>query len=257
MDDRLIDEMFAFEDRHWWFVGKRLLVASLLHERLRQPGLRILDVGCGTGAVLAHLRSRARVAGVDRSPRALAHCRRRGLDTVVCAEMDRLPFGTARFDIILMLDVLEHFADDVSVVAGARSLLRPGGSLLVSVPAFQALWSEHDEALHHVRRYTARRLRHTLEAGGLVVRRLTYTNVAALAPALLLRALLPRLGVRRPGGTDFREHAPWVNRLLLATYELEAAALRVLPRLPLGLSAAAVAELPRDDSLTARPGSPG
>ena len=246
MDDQRIDEMFALEDRHWWFVGKRLLVAALLRDRLRHGSLRILDVGCGTGGVLAHLRSRARVAGVDRSLRALAHCRQRTLDTVLCADMDRLPFRPAQFDVVLMLDVLEHYVDDVAVVAGARKLLRPGGSLLVSVPALQVLWSEHDESLHHVRRYTARSLRRTIEAGGLVVRRLTYTNVAALPPAILVRALLPRLGVRRPVGTDFRDHARWVNRLLLATYEIEAAALRMLPRLPFGLSAAAVAELPSD-----------
>src|SRR5262245_26386733 len=99
MDDRLIDEMFALEDRHWWFVGKRLLVAALLRDRLPHAGVRILDVGCGTGGVLAHLRSRARVAGVDRSPQALAHCRQRGLETVACAEMDRLPFAPGQFDV--------------------------------------------------------------------------------------------------------------------------------------------------------------
>jgi hypothetical protein len=87
-------------------------------------------------------------------------------------------------------------------------------------------------------------VRQSLEAGGFVVRRLTYTNVVALPPAALVRGLLPRLGIHRPPGTDFREHAAWVNQLLIGIYRLEAATLRVLPRLPLGLSVAAIGELP-------------
>jgi SAM-dependent methyltransferase len=242
MDDSTIDEMSAFEDHHWWFVGKRLLVSALIGDRLSKPGMRVLDVGCGTGGVLAHLSARASTVGVDRSIQALRHSRSRGVDAVAAADMDRLPFAPGTFDLITMLDVIEHFADDLSVVRNARALLRPGGALLVSVPAFQSLFSEHDTTLQHFRRYRASQLRRVLEAGGYVVRRLTYTNVAALPPAALVRGLLPRLGVRRSGGTDIREHAPWVNRLLIGTYRLEAAALKVLPRLPPGLSVAAVAE---------------
>jgi SAM-dependent methyltransferase len=242
MDDRTIDEMSSFEDRHWWFVGKRLLVAALLGNRLDRPGQRILDVGCGTGGVLASLASRAETVGVDRSVQALRHSRGRGVASVACADMDRLPFGPGRFDLVLMLDVLEHFDDDVAVLNGVRPLLRPGGALLVSVPAFQALFSEHDEVLQHKRRYSMPMLRRALDAGGFAIRRLTYTNVLTLPPAALVRGLLPRLGIRRGGGTDFREHAPWVNRLLVGIYQLEAAALRVLPGLPPGLSIAAIAE---------------
>jgi SAM-dependent methyltransferase len=242
MDDRVIDEMSSFEDRHWWFVGKRLLVAALLGNRLDRAGQRILDVGCGTGGVLASLASRAETVGVDRSVQALRHSRGRGVAAVACADMDRLPFGPGHFDLVLMLDVLEHFDDDVAVLNGVRPLLRPGGALLVSVPAFQALFSEHDEVLQHKRRYSTAMLRRALDAGGFAIRRLTYTNVLALPPAALVRGLLPRLGIRRGGGTDFREHAPWVNRLLVGTYQLEAAALRVLPGLPPGLSIAAIAE---------------
>jgi len=243
MDDATIDEMASFEDHHWWFVGKRLLVSSLLSERLRRPGLRILDVGCGTGGVLSALSAHGTTIGVDRSPRAHQHTRMRGVTHVAASEMDRLPFGDAAFDVVLMLDVLEHFADEAAVLRDVRRLLRPDGALLVSVPAFQALFSEHDVALQHFRRYAAPQLRRALEANGFAVRRLTYTNVAALAPVAVVRGLLPRLGVRRPPGTDFREHAAWLNRLLVGTYRLEAAALRVLPRLPAGLSVAALADV--------------
>lgn len=240
MDDASIDEMAAYEDHHWWFVGKRLLVSALLHDRLR-AGMRILDVGCGTGGVLAHLAPYGRTIGVDRSVQALRHTARRGVSGVACADMDRLPFHDGEFDLVTMLDVLEHFADDRAVAVEARRVLRPDGTLLVSVPAFQALFSEHDVTLHHFRRYSAPQLRRALEGGGFVLRRLTYTNVAALPPAAVVRGILPRLGVRRPAGTDFREHAPWVNRALLGVYRAEAAMLRLAGRLPFGLSVAAIA----------------
>ena len=239
-----IDEMRRLEDEHWWFVGKRLLVASLLEPVLRRGGLRVLDVGCGTGGVLAHLGRQARTVGVDRSPLALAHCRTRGITHVVCGSGDRLPFGRESFDVILLLDVLEHCADETSVLTALRRVLRPGGTLLVSVPAFQFLWTRHDESVQHVRRYTARRLRRALEGGGLAVRRLTYTNVAALPPALVVRGLLARWGLRGGERTDFRTHAPWVNRALVGAYRVEALALRRGLRLPVGLSVAALATPP-------------
>ncbi|HXJ34679.1 MAG TPA: class I SAM-dependent methyltransferase [Candidatus Eisenbacteria bacterium] len=242
MDAAAIEEMSALEDHHWWFVGKRLLVAALLGERLARPGVRVLDVGCGTGGVLASLPGRARAAGVDRSLPALAHCRRRGLGAVAVAEGDRLPFAAASFDVVLMLDVLEHFRDEGALLAGVARVLAPGGALLVSVPAYQALWSAHDEVMHHVRRYTSGRLRAALTAGGFAIDRLTYTNLAPLAPALVVRGLLPRLGIGGGGGSDFRTHAEWVNRALVATYRAEAWAVRRLS-LPCGLSVAAVAHV--------------
>src|SRR5437764_731092 len=185
MEPAAIEQMYQIENHHWWFVGKRLLVAVLLGEVLDTRGLRILDIGCGTGAVLAHLKERARAVGVDHSPLALAYCRKRGLALLACADGERLPFVPASFDVILMLDVLEHAIDDVGLLRAVGALLRPGGMVLVSVPAFQGLWSPHDEVLHHLRRYTARGLRRVMNEAGFVVERLTYTNVAAFPPAVL------------------------------------------------------------------------
>jgi SAM-dependent methyltransferase len=243
MDDAAIAEMDALEDHHWWFVGKRLLVAALL-SRLDTRGWRVLDAGCGTGGVLAHLGREVSAVGVDRSPRALAFCRRRGVERLVCAEGDRLPFRPASFDLVLLLDVLEHFADEMALLGGVQRLLRSGGRVLVSVPAFQLLWSVHDETLHHFRRYTAGRLGRVLEQAGFTLEVLTYTNVAALPPALVVRGLLARLGLRRAGTTDFGATPAWLGRILTTAYRMEAGALRRGRRLPLGLSVAALATTP-------------
>jgi SAM-dependent methyltransferase len=241
MEDPTIHEMYRLEDHHWWFIGKRLLVDALLDGVLRPGRVRLLDVGCGTGGVLAHLREGVSTVGVDRSVQALAYCRQRGLDAVACADAHRLPFAPASFDAVLLLDALEHVADEAVLLDAVRDLLRPGGSLLISVPAYQFLWSKHDEVLHHVRRYTGRSLRRALDASGFSIRRLTYTNVAALPLAVLVRGILARLGLMRTSGTDFELHAPWLNRALIAAYRLEATALRHVPRLPFGLSVAALA----------------
>ena len=235
-----IDEMYRLENHHWWFVGKRLLVDALLAGVLR-PGSRVLDVGCGTGAMLAHLGARARTVGADRSVRALEYCRRRGLGTLVRADGDRLPFAPRTFDVVLLLDALEHFADEGSLLASVHGVVRPGGTVLVSVPAYQFLWSAHDESLHHVRRYTGATLRRALEQSGFVVRRLTYTNTVALPPALLVRGVLGRFGLSRRPGTDFAIASEPLNGVLIAIYRLEARALRHIRRLPFGLSVAALA----------------
>src|SRR5207249_11009409 len=127
MDAAAIDEAYRLEDDHWWYVGKRLLVAALLADVLGDPSLRLLDVGCGTGGVLAALKERTRIVGVDRSLRALGYSRRRGVAELACSEAHRLPFGRATFDGILLLDVLEHVVDDTLVLRDVRMLLAPGG----------------------------------------------------------------------------------------------------------------------------------
>lgn len=242
MEQAAIEEMYRLEDRHWWFLGKRLLAGALLGDRLtREPRPRILDVGCGTGGLLADVGRTARAVGVDGSRLALGYCRRRGVRDLACADAGRLPFRSGSFDVVMMFDVLEHYVDEVALLGDVRRLLRPAGVLVVSVPAFEFLWSVHDDVVHHVRRYTARRLRRALGAGGFAVQRLTYTNTVAFPPAVIVRGILQRLGLLRVEGTDFREHRPWVNRALLATYRLEVSALRRLDRLPLGLSVAALA----------------
>ncbi len=243
MEAREIEEMRRLEDRHWWFVGKRLLVTALLGDVLQGRGLRLLDVGCGTGGVLAGLGNGIRPFGVDRSALALAHCRERGLTGVACAAAGALPFAPSSFDVVLLLDVLEHFADEQRLLADVRALVRSGGHVLVSVPAFQFLWSDHDEVLHHVRRYRAGELRAVLEKARFTIERLTYTNTVAFVPAVVVRGVLQRLGLWPGGRTDFREHGTLVNGTLLGAYRLEAQALVRGLRLPVGLSVAAVARV--------------
>jgi len=115
METAAIEEMFRLEDHHWWFVGKRLLLDALLAADGPPPGGRILDVGCGTGAVLAGLGRHGRPVGIDRSADSLAFCRRRGLVALARADASRLPFRPATFDTVLLLDSLEHVEDELAL----------------------------------------------------------------------------------------------------------------------------------------------
>jgi SAM-dependent methyltransferase len=250
-------KMFELEDTYWWFVARRRLVRELLVRHLRggrracpplaghiRPtgGVRVLDVGCGTGATLATLAEFGEVTGLDRSPEALRFCRRRGHHRLVLARGEELPVMTESVDVITALDLLEHIPDDAAAMREFARALRPGGLLVVTVPAGPWLWSEHDEALDHLRRYRAPRLREIMEDAGLEIVRLSPLITMLLAPIAALR-LLQKLQPREASApqTAFIIPPRWINTLLVGLLWLEN---RWLLRwnLPAGVSLMAVAE---------------
>lgn len=236
---RLLDEI---EEGHWWFVGKRLLLRALL--RGEAADVRMLDLGCGTGGVLRDWMSQARCVGADRSELGLRICARRGFETLTRADLTRLPFRPGSFDLVLMLDVIEHVEDDVDLVRRAAELCVPGGRVVVLVPAFPMLWSQHDETFEHHRRYTAKGLRRTIEAAGLEPLRMTYTNTLLFPIAAIWRLLSHRVGLGRFAPRhDFWPVPRWVNEALVRLYRLEAWWLERAD-LPVGVSIGCIARLP-------------
>src|SRR5207244_1565920 len=126
----------------------------------------VLDAGCGTGRNMLEFAGLGTVEGVDASPEAIEFCRRRGLDGVREGQIESLPYADGTVDLILATDVLEHLRDDYAALAELRRVAAPGGRLLATVPAYQWLWSQHDAAHHHFRRYTYRLLRSRLQMTG-------------------------------------------------------------------------------------------
>ena len=192
-------EYFRIEDRHWWFVGRRNIVLSMLathFSRGRDPRTtRILDLGCGTGTMLAHLRRFGDAQGVDADQRAVGFCRARGEERVQLLESQTLPFPDDTFDLVTALDVLEHIEDDGAAMQEVARVLRPGGTLLATVPSYGWMWGAQDEISHHFRRYTAPQLRNLLKQAPFESRRLTYFNTILFPPIAAIR-LARRL---RPG----------------------------------------------------------
>jgi len=239
------------EETQWWYAGMRAISMALLSPALagRPAAARILDAGCGTGHNLRHLARFGRAVGVDLSDDALRFCRIRGA-AAAKAGLLALPFPDATFDCVTSFDVLYHrwVADDRAAVAELTRVLRPGGVLLVRVPALRALWGAHDEAVHSRHRYTRGEVKKLLRAAGLEVVRASYGNTL-LFPLLAARRTLDRITGRH--GSDVAFLPAPLERAFRALLEVEARLVRVVS-LPVGASVFALARRP----LAAGPAGP-
>jgi SAM-dependent methyltransferase len=191
MDAELERRTLAAEDGHWWYRGRRAIVLDAVRRALAEGASRprILDAGCGGGAVLAELALLGPAVGLEPSPASRERALARGVAEVVDGDLARLPFADREFDLVTALDVLEHLDDDRGALAELRRVVRPGGALVVTVPAHPRLWSSHDELNHHRRRYTSGTLRAVAAGGGWEVDRLTHFNSLLLPVAAVARRL--------------------------------------------------------------------
>ena len=234
------------EDVHWWFVARRRIFLTVLDRYLDGTSGRILDVGCGTGTMLRHLARYGDPEGIDVDAEAIEYCHARGLTRVAQAPADSLPFAEDTFGLVTALDVVEHVEDDRAVFREMHRVLRPGGTLLLSVPAYMFLWGRQDDINLHKRRYVAAQIRERLASAGFEVVRLTYIN-AILFPAIaalrLVRHLLPK---PRTLESDFSVPAPRpVNFLLGEIFGAERFLVKEVD-IPFGVSIMAVARKPVD-----------
>jgi SAM-dependent methyltransferase len=216
--------MAAVEERHWWFRGRLAVVRAFL-QRFTRTGVG-LDVSSGTGMTLARLAPWVQV-GADISPLALEFCRARGLPRLIRGDLTRLPFSESSFDTLTCIDTLEHVHDDSAGLAEIRRVLCPGGVAVITVPAHPWMFSGHDVALHHVRRYRRAELIERVRLSGLELVKLRYSNVAVFPLVAALR-LMTR-GSRQPSSDTVRVPAAPLNMLL---YVLTAAESFILPRVP-------------------------
>jgi dolichyl-phosphate beta-glucosyltransferase len=236
--DDALERMVEAETVHWWHRAKRNLVTQVVTEAGASGPC--LDVGCGGGALLNEL-PLAPVFGTDVSGPALQHAQRFGRASLVQAEGDALPFRDATMGCALALDVIEHHARPEDLLADTARVLRAGGLVVITVPAFDWMWSYADHVLGHYRRYTKRRLETDLRTAGFDVVRVTYFHSWLLPVAWLFRRL--KAVLNRPPSADDFPVPDRLNRALLSLSEAEA---RVLSRrdLPFGLSVLAVGRKP-------------
>lgn len=236
---RDLEQMYAVEVDHWWFAGKRMLFQRLLAARLLRPGLRMLDVGSGTGAVPAHFSRFGWICATDRSLDAMRFARTRNVRAAVVSDAAVLPFADSSVDLALAFDVIEHVEDDRSMMAEVRRVLRPGGAVAIHVPAWPSLFSRHDELLQHKRRYTRGGLRTLVEKSGFALEYLGWASAAILPPAFLLRGI-ERIRPSRAESADVYPAPAPINALLRGVYRLETAVAASVG-LPFGLSLACIA----------------
>jgi SAM-dependent methyltransferase len=240
VDRAIYDRMAEIDGEHWWFTARRRIVAAAIEQQVRLPApARILEVGCGTGSNLALLARYGAVDAIepDDGARALAS-RRSGLAIRGGLLPDGVAIEDRAYDLIVLLDVLEHVDDDFGALRVLRGKLAPGGRMLLTVPASPWMWSAHDVAHHHKRRYTARSLRGVLAGAGFRVRHLSHFNTL-LFPLIAGVRLLHKL-TGREGGDDALPPPP-VNRALAALFGAERH-LVARASAPFGVSLLAIAE---------------
>lgn len=230
----------AAEAVHWWHTGRRRIIASELRRLDLPADAELVEVGAGSGGNLQMLSEFGSIGACEMDARARASANEKGLCVVQNGYLpDGLPFANASADLVGIFDVLEHVEQDERALQSLSDVLKPGGRLVLTVPAYQWLWSRHDEYLHHFRRYSKRSLKDRLDGAGFRVKRVTYFNSFLLPVAVAVRVLNLRgrdgrsLGGRTPPAV--------VNGALKQILQLEASLLRMFD-LPAGLSLLAVAE---------------
>jgi 2-polyprenyl-3-methyl-5-hydroxy-6-metoxy-1,4-benzoquinol methylase len=179
MESRYYETYYRHETEHWWFRWRFKLIQQVLDGLDLPANARMLDAGCGTGQMLKTLQLRGDAVGLDISREAIAFAASRGAENLVLGTVTAPPFKEGSFDVALALDVIEHVDDDRAMLNGLRSLVKPNGAVIITVPAFAFLWSEHDvinqhrrtQAMHRARRPCGRShdvLQHQPVSGGVV-----------------------------------------------------------------------------------------
>ncbi|MEO5613134.1 MAG: class I SAM-dependent methyltransferase [Sphingomicrobium sp.] len=243
MDAQVYLRMAELDQRHWWFVARRRILRALIEREIQPPrDAHILEIGCGTGHNLAMLGAFGTLEAteLDDGARALATTRL-GRPVAAAALPDLSMFKAESFDLIALLDVLEHVENDGSALAAIRSRLKVGGKLLVTVPANRWMWSAHDAAHHHHRRYSKRQLRQVAAEAGFRVDLLSHFNTFLFPPIAAARLASKLLG--RESADDSIPPEP-VNFLLQRIFAMEAPLVGRVP-MPFGVSLVAILTRPK------------
>lgn len=248
MEPELYHEMYQLEGSHWWFEGMRYITDRLLEARFaNRHDLWILDAGCGTGGNLDALAGLGCVVGFDYSSLAVDYASRKHPGQVSRANIEALPFPDNRFDLVTCLDVIvcREIGDDVRALSELGRVVKPGGYVMVRVPAFPLLRGAHDVVGHVARRYTAPLLSQKIAKAGLILDRLTYAN-SILMPAIFIRRMAARLSMwlGRAPVSDFSEPSSVINRALSSVLKAEGDWIASGRSFPVGVSLIGLARKP-------------
>jgi ubiquinone/menaquinone biosynthesis C-methylase UbiE len=246
MEPQAYTEMHQLETTHWWYVGMRHITHKILEPVLPpRHDLRILDAGCGTGANLEALKEFGCVYGFDYSALALQYAHQNHEGQLARASVEALPYPEHMFDLVTSFDVLYCYEvrDDVTALREFARVTKPGGHVLIRLPALPALKGPHDTIVHGVRRYVAPELHTKLQSVGLTPLRLTYAN-ALLLPLIYTLRKVGEAAVKLGSapGSDVNETSPFVSSILQSVLRLEASWISAGRSFPAGVSIFALAQ---------------
>ena len=235
--------LFNIEEHFWWFVSMRRITDTILASQLQNGRLSVLDAGCGTGFNLLHFEKAGHsIFGFDYAREAVSAVHRRGFRRIARASITEIPYASDTFDLAYSFEVIDEVSDSDRAIRELYRVLKPGGSLLLRLPAFDWLRSSHDADIGTLHRYTLGELEEKVRLAGFRVRRSTYAN-SLLFPVVVVRRFLKHLGIG--GGTDTKPLPPWLQWLdpiFRTVLGIEARLIGWNFRLPFGLSAICYAE---------------
>ena len=222
MHDALYEEMYNLETTHWWFTARRHILLFLLKKYLHRTGgkARVCDMGCGCGAMLKALQAKYDACGMDSSEKAIEFCLKRGIKVEQGFLPDSIPFQDAGFDAILLLDVLEHLEKDKESIMTCTTLLRPGGIMICTVPAWPFLWTKRDNFHGHKRRYKKADFAKLFEIPGLHVELVSYYS-SFLFPLIAAVRIFSRLLEKDKYGPDVTLPPDIFNKLFEGIFVFE------------------------------------
>ncbi len=235
----MYDELRKREKDDWWFVGRHKIIANFLEKYLgNKKDLKILDIGCGAGGMIDLLSQYGTTIGVDKD-RQIAQFNRKNGRKVFHGDLVKLSFPDSSFDLVSLLEVLEHVDDDLQGLKEVRRILKPGGTFFISVPVFPFLWSSHDYASHHKRRYMKGELLDKIKKTGFRIKNVTYFD-SFLFPVILTYRFWSNVFVKEKYKSNFIDYPPLVNGFLKLIFSSESFFLKRF-NLPLGVSLLVIA----------------
>jgi SAM-dependent methyltransferase len=240
MESDIFKQMREVEDSHWWFLARRSIIHHVLSTLNLPRSSKILDIGSGTGGNLQMLSLFGNVIGIEKDDDARQLALERGIAPIMKGSLpDSIPCIPQKFDLIIMLDVLEHISNDFEALKKVKQLLAPNGFLLITVPACPFLWSDHDIQHHHKRRYSYDLLKNQLQKSKFHIKHITYYNTG-LFPLIAAIRLLRKIWPSKTIGQDNHLPSPLLNKLLTLFFASEKH-LVTRTRLPFGTSLLAIA----------------
>lgn len=209
MRQDLYKDLYIQEEKHWWHISKRNVVKGVLGAILHNRNLKILDIGCGAGKTMDMLSRFGTVWGLDNNKKALSFCKKRGFQHLMLADAADTGFKDNFFDVVTMLDVLEH-TDENTTLQEIKRILKPDGFMIITVPTYQWLWSSWDEVLKHKKRYTKYNLGAAVKKNGFTIIKSSYMYSFLTLPVFIFRKLKSR---QKSYESDFSTNPPFVNFL--------------------------------------------
>ena len=243
MQEFIYDKMNEVETKHWWFQAKKNIIINLIKNKILPQytkEIEIADIGCGVGLLLNSLSELGKVVGIDSSKQAIDFCKTSFNGELFELDCSSISSLNKKFDLVIASDLIEHIKDDQVIIKNIYDLLNPDGYAIITVPAFQFLWSQHDEEHMHYRRYNLDNLTELIRSANFKIEYISYYNFFLFIPAFIVRLIKKVFNIDKKSNLELTIPPSLINRLLFNIFKSEYKYISKNKRFPFGLSLLAI-----------------